>query len=266
MRKQIIPFGSLALLPAALLAQFGFSVVSDPTQEAHSWSQLMNDIQKIKLATNTYQQITAAYNLAMAAAQYIPGTRKYTFETLAQMAMQDYTRDMQGENKQWSAVLNGNASQAGGAWQEATVGLNAGLSMPDETPGHSQILARLASIEAVDGASTGCLQTVGQYHSNSITNALGPILKLAIARIDGTANTNSQVEQLNLLNAHQGQANNELLAQGQINSCIAQQLTLTNKIQRDNMAETMNFSDDVTFAQNTQPTAWGNSAQTISNW
>ena len=266
MRIRILLIGSAALLPAVVMAQFGFSVVSDPTQEAHSWSQLMNDIQKIKLATNTYQQIIAAYNLAMAAAQYIPGTRKYQFETLAQMAMQDYTQDMHGENAQWSATLNGNPNAASGAWKQATLAVNAGLQIANQTPGHSQMLARLASIEAMDGASTACLQTLGQYHSNTLANALGPVLKLAIARLDGTDTGNRQATLLNLINAHQGQENNELMAQGQINSCIAQQLTLANKIQRDNMAEAMNFSDDVTFAQNTQLTAWGNSAQTISNW
>lgn len=83
-KRTVLILGVAVILPTALIAQFGFSVVSDPTQEAHSWTQVLNDIQKIKLATSTYEQITAAYNLAMVAAQYIPGTRKYTFETLAQ--------------------------------------------------------------------------------------------------------------------------------------------------------------------------------------
>ena len=42
-------------------AQFGFSIVSDPTQEGHSWQQLLNDIQKLQKLDAQIQTLTAQY-------------------------------------------------------------------------------------------------------------------------------------------------------------------------------------------------------------
>lgn len=239
-------------VPRPAQAIFGFGdVVFDPTSYAtlgHIWSQDITNyakfVQTVTQLEKIYGQGLEMYQLGQAAAQFIDGPKKAELQSIAQMAVQDFTEDQQGENALWSSTLNGNPKQAPSAWKMATVALNQGINLAQETPGHSAALARLATLEAMDGTSTGCLQTLAQYHSNTIANTIGPILKLAIARADGTAKTNSEVEQLNLLNAHQGQANNEMMAQGQINSCLAQQMMLANKIQRDNQAEAFN-----TFAQ-----------------
>lgn len=210
-------------------------------QDASTYTKVVEEVLQLeKIYANGIQM----YNLGMAMSQAFSSNRKATFETLAQTAVTDYTQDKYGENGAWSSTLNGNPNQAAAAWKMATVALNQGVDLANETPGRSGSLARMASIEAMDGASTGCLQTLGQYHANTVQNALGPLVKLAVARLDGTSSTNSQIEQLNLVNAHQAQANNELMAQGQINACIAQQLVLQNKLQRDTQAEAFN-----TYAQ-----------------
>src|SRR3954470_20140405 len=51
-------------------AQFGFSIVSDPTQEAHSLRQLLNDIQKLQKMDAQIQQAIAQYNQLVASAKY----------------------------------------------------------------------------------------------------------------------------------------------------------------------------------------------------
>jgi hypothetical protein len=60
---------------------------------------------------------------------------------------------------------------------------------------------------------------------------------LQAAQADDTAATNSSVEQANLLNAGQTQANNEQRAQGELQSCLVEQQIITNKAQRDALAE-----------------------------
>ena len=67
MRKTILRVGALAFLPALLVAQFGFSVVSDPTQESHSWQQMLDDVKMINQAIQTYNRVT------MTSAQVIYG-------------------------------------------------------------------------------------------------------------------------------------------------------------------------------------------------
>lgn len=223
----------------------------------HIWSQdistYLKVIETVTQLEKIYSNALQMYNLAQAMRVAFTHNQMSTFETLAQMAATDVTRDQYGENTAWSSTLNGNPSRAQSAWQMSTVALNNGINLANETPGHSGSLARLASIEAMDGASTGCLQTLGQYHANSVANALGPVLKLAIARMDGTSSTNSMIQQLNLLNAHQGQSYYESAAQGQINSCIAQQLVLQNKIQRDTQAEAFNTFATVDNAYTSNP-------------
>lgn len=243
-------------VPAPVYAVFGVEDTVEPGPLWNVWltnqqtafngiwaqniSTFAKTVESVVQLEKIYAQGLQAYNLATALSHSFSGPNKAQWITVAQMAVQDVTRDQYGENTAWSSTLNGNPNQAAMAWKMSTVALNQGINLAQETPGQSAALARLASIEAMDGASTGCLQTLGAYHGNALANALGPVLKLAIARMDGSAETNSEIEQLNLVNAHQGQLVNEMMAQGQINSCMAQQMMLANKIQRDNQVEALN--------------------------
>jgi len=154
----------------------------------------------------------------------------------------------------WSSAVSGNPNHVGGPWQMATLSFDKGNYLATQTPGASPALARLASIEAIDGSSTKCLSTISQYRGNSLANQLGPVLKLAIARVDGTPATNSEIEQLNILAAQNEQSNNESYAQGQINACLVEQQILANKMQRDNQVESLNTYAKVTSLYHSNPT------------
>lgn len=246
--------------PAAALFGFG-DIVFDPSSYAtlgHIWKQDISNYAKIVETVTQLERIYAngiqVYNLAHAMSQSFSGANKAQWATIAQTAVADYTRDQYGENTMWSSAVSGNPNQVGAAWQMATLALNNGTYLATQTPGASPGLARLASIEALDGSSIKCLATISEYRGNSLANQLGPILKLAMARADGSAATNSEIQQLNILAAQNEQGNNELSAQGQIDACLVEQQILANKMQRDNQVQALNTYAKVASLYASNPT------------
>ena len=210
------------LFPQHAHALFGFGdIVFDPTSYAtlgHIWTQDISNYAKLIETVTQLEKIYAngmqVYNLSLAMSKSFNGANKAQWAALAQMAVTDYTQDKYGENRTWSSAVSGNPSQVPSAWQQSTIALNNGINLTGETIGQSPALARLASIEAMDGSSTKCLSTISQYRGNSLVNQLGPILKLAIARADGSAATNSEVQQLNILAAEHEQGNTKRALRG----------------------------------------------------
>ena len=139
------------------------------------------------------------------------------------------------------------------------------LSWQAKCPVPARTLAQLATLNAMDGTSVSCLQNVANYHANVALN-LPSIMKLAVSHLDGTAGTNSNIEQLNMINGHQEQSNTEQRAQGAIQTCLAQQQTLAIKLQRDQLADSLDFQGQVYDYNNAQDFNWGGSAATISNY
>ena len=252
----------IALFPLQSYALFGFGdIVFDPSSYATLGTIYSSNVSNgVKMAEELiqmekiYANALQVYQLATAMSQSFSGGHKADWAAVAQMAADDYTHDKYGEGHGWSSAVSGNPNQVPSAWQLSTVAVGNATNLGTETAGQSPALARLASVEAMDGSSMKCLQTVSQYRGNSLANQLGPILKLAIARADGTAGTNSQIEQLNILAAEHEQGNTESRAQGQINACLVEQQILANKIQRDNQAESINTFAKVSGLYSSNPT------------
>jgi type IV secretion system protein TrbJ len=235
----------------------------------HIWSEDISTgaklIQEYNQLVKIYTSGMQIYNLGMSMATSFKTGDKSAWMTLAQLATNDLTQDKYGETLTWPAMINGHPGLAPQAWATATFPVTHDSFMLGEIPGGSRLLAKLASLHAIDGASVDCLETIGNYRGNAAMN-LAPILKLAISHLDGTASTNSNIEQLNMVNAHQEQANNELRAQGALASCLAQQATLQNKLQRDDIAEALELQGEIHDLNAATDLNWGDSAATITNY
>ena len=261
------------LFPSQAAALFGFGdIVFDPTSYAtlgHIWTQDISNYAKLIETVTQLEKVYAnglqMYNLGVAMSKSFNGANKAQWAAVAQLAVNDYTQDKYGENRAWSQAVSGSPSQVPSAWQQSTIALSNGINLTGQTVGQSPALARLASIEALDGSSTKCLSTISQYRGNSLVNQLGPILKLAIARADGTADTNSQIQQLNILAAEHEQGNTESRAQGQINACLVEQQVLANKIQRDAMTEDMNFRAQYYGYVSSEGPQWGGASSALNS-
>lgn len=277
MKKKLKGFGILAASSLALLfiaeparAVFGLGdVVFDPTSWAtlgHIWEEDISTTAKLVKEIEETQKIVQngldVYRLANTMAQSFNGSHKAEWLTLAQTAAADYTEDKYGENSKWSRMLNGNPNMAQDAWGSSTTPYSNSTFLNGNMAGNPHMRSMLASMEQLDGSSVKCLSTISQYRGNSLMN-LAPILKLAIARADGTADTNGEVKQLSLLNAGSEHQNNEQRAQGALNSCLVEQQIMANKIQRDKIANELNLSAKVAEYTATEGNGWGNAAEAL---
>ena len=140
-----------------------------------------------------------------------------------------------GETNGLTNALNLNSQSAAAmAWTNTKLGLTpeSSTTLTNQTVGQSSNLSQLAMIEASDAASPDCLNAVGSYRQ-SRNDSVTAEASLQEAQLDGSASTNSEVEQLNLLNMSQAQQLNEQQAQGALHTCLAQQMTIQNMQQRN---------------------------------
>jgi DNA-binding transcriptional LysR family regulator len=84
-----------------------------------------------------------------------------------------------------------------------------------------------------------CLTAVGQYRAGRTQNVTASS-SLNSFQFDNTDATNTEVQQLNLLNAAQGQGMAEMQSQGALQVCMAGQMTVANMERRDAAVEDMN--------------------------
>jgi hypothetical protein len=188
-------------------AQFGFSIVSDPTQEAHSLKQLVNDIQKLQKLDQQIQLALAMSNQLQASARFF--LDKSTWKGLGNQIVWNWAPNAYGITPAWnSAVLFGIGAPA--AWLNSTVALQrnpylaqiAGVILAG---GHgynpyAHQVQYASAVEVFDGAGPTALQTLGNTRVQQQQMATS-IANLQTASADTSDGTNSEVEQLNLLTA-----------------------------------------------------------------
>lgn len=245
----LLLFGLGVSIPRPAHAILGVGdVVFDPT----SWGELVNSdltlgqqlAQAVKIATNAEQTYQFAMNMAVA----LSHATKSDFITLAQLAVADHVSDLniKGESAGWSTSVNGNnPTGAPAAWTAASLGLkDMSVLMQPETVGMSTRLAQLASVNALTGSSVKCMETISTYRGNSLANAAGPLLKTAMAHLDGTQPNNTSVAQSNLQNAQLNQLMTESRAQGDLHSCMVEQMLIASKTQSDQITHQLNLERD----------------------
>ena len=150
--------------------------------------------------------------------------------------------NMFGETNGMSIALNSNSpSTSTTAWKNATVPVSSNTAsyLQGQTVGNSAQLSQLAMIEMSDSISPDCLTAVGQYRTTRIQDATANSA-LAQQQFDTTSTTNSEVEQLNLLNAAAAQNLTEMQSQGAMQVCLASQMTVANMQQRNAAAQDLN--------------------------
>ena len=247
-RTLLLGAAGLFLTGGAASAQFGFpTIVFDPS----SYGQLVAE------AATAYSQLTTfEHNITHFSVKSLWQTERTRLEQLN-------VRNVFGETSGMSTALTSNSpSSAAASWQMGTVGVNSTAYMAGQTPGVSTDLSELALIETTDSVSPDCLNNVGQYRQGRADN-LAAQTSLGSVQLDIGADTNSEVEQLNLLNAGQAQALTEAQAQGPLQACIAAQMTLASMQQRNAAAVSIN---DAAFAAQENATHNTNPANGSDTW
>lgn len=225
-RKWII--GSAALLLAATpsFALFGIGdIVFDPT----SYASLVSQLTTLETQYNMLKNNITHFSF------------KQQWQTTLHTLENVNVANMFGETAGISIALNSNSPSASTTgWQAATISLNGSASsyLQGQSLGGSR-MSQLAMIETSDAISPDCLTAVGQYRTNRTENATANSSLLS-DQFDTSDSTNSEVQQLNLLNASEAQKLSEMQAQGTLHACLAGQMTIANMERRNAAVEDLN--------------------------
>jgi type IV secretion system protein TrbJ len=225
-RKWVIG-GTLVLLTATpSFALFGIGdIVFDPTSYASLVQQTTTALNQFRMIENNISHFSF----------------KQQWQTTLNAMKNANVKNLFGETNGMGLALNTNSPGASStAWISATVPVSGTTTtyLQGQTPGSNQ-LSQLAMIEASDSVSPDCLTAVGQYRGTRTLNATANGA-LASNQLDGGSATNSEVEQLNLLNAAEAQKMSEMQSQGVLQACLASQMTVANMQQRNTAAQDLN--------------------------
>lgn len=247
-RKWVIG-GTLVLLTATpSFALFGLGdIVFDPTSYASLLEQATTALNQFHMIENNIAHFSF----------------KQQWQTTLDAMKNANVQNMFGETNGMTTALNTNSPGASStAWSSATVPVSGTTTtyLQGQMPGSSQ-LSQLAMIEASDSVSPDCLTAVGQYRDTRTQNATANASLLS-NQLDSSTATNSEVEQLNLLNAAEAQKMSEMQSQGVLQACLASQMTVANMQQRNAAAHDLNTAALVQQQRSTNDVSASNESST----
>ncbi len=248
-RKWIVGASLILLTATPSFALFGLGdIVFDPTSYASLIQQATTALNQFRLVENNVVHFSL----------------KQQWRTALSTMKNANVRNLFGETSGMSTALNTNSPAASSAaWTSATVPVSDATAtyLQGQAPGSAQ-LSQLALIEASDSISPDCLTAVGQYRAARIQNATANGA-LAASQLDAGTATNSEVEQLNLLNAAEVQKMSEMQAQGVLASCVASEMAVSNLQQRNAAAQDLNTA---AFVEQQRTTNNMNAASESNTW
>jgi type IV secretion system protein TrbJ len=251
-RKWLIGAGAALLLTATpSFALFGIGdIVFDPT----SYASLVQQLTTLQMQYNMVKNNLTHFSV------------KQQWQTTLHALENVNVANMFGETAGINIALNSDSpGTASSAWKVATVALsgNASSFLQGQPLGSSR-MSQLAMIETSDAISPDCLTAVGQYRAGRAENAAANTSLLS-QQFDGGDSTNSEVEQLNLINAAEAQKLSEMQSQGTLDACLAAQMTVADMERRNAAVEDMNtavFVEQQRVANDTSAANEGNTWQT----
>jgi hypothetical protein len=249
-RKKYLAIGGLLLATATpSFALFGLGdIVFDPTSYASLISQATTALNQFKTIENNVTHFSL----------------KNQWQTTLNTLKNANVANMFGETAGFNVALNSNSpSTSTMAWKTASVPVNSTTSsyLQGQAAGNSAQLSQLAMVEMSDSVSPDCLTAVGQYRAARGQNATANSM-LAQQQLDTSSATNSEVEQLNLLNAAQAQQLSEMQSQAAMQVCLASQMTVANMQQRNAAAQDLNTAAAVQAQRATNDTSAASESNT----
>jgi hypothetical protein len=248
-RKWLIGAGATLLLTATpSFALFGLGdIVFDPT----SYASLVQQLTTLQMQYNMVKNNITHFSF------------KQQWQTTLHALENVNVANMFGETAGMSVALNTDSPSASStAWKAATIAMNgsAPTYLASQTLGSSRT-SQLALIELSDAVSPDCLTAVGQYRSARSTNVTANSSLLS-SQFDVSDSTNSEVQQLNLLNAAEAQKTTEMQSQGTLQACLAAQMALANMERRNAHVEDLNTAVFVQQQRSANDTTAANEGST----
>jgi hypothetical protein len=256
MRKRILIPILLTYIPTTVLAQiFGPTIVFDPTVAARVVTEIAQIVKLYNTATQTYNQI--AYN-----ANWF--TNKSRWLGIATQVVNSNTHSTFGETSGWNPAVTAGINIPG-VWSAATYGIHPPSFWSGFPVGASSASSNIASVNVADGMTQAAMLAIANSRRNQPANDLA-LSNLEATSQDTGSGANSEVQQLNLLASGAVLTNRQQEDSNALLTTIAEQQILTNKVQRDMLADNLNVmtvADNYTASEATQ---WGGSAATIAGY
>ena len=248
-RKWLIWTGAALILTATpSFALFGLGdIVFDPT----SYGSLIQQLTTLQMQYNMVKN-----NLTHFSFKQQWQTTLYAMENVN-------VADLFGETAGMSTALNNNSPSASStAWKAATITMNGNAPsyLASQSLGSART-SQLALIETSDAVSPDCLTAVGQYRGDRAANAAANNSLLS-QQFDGGNDTNSELQQLNLLNASDAQRLSEMHSQVTLQACLASQMTVANMERRNAAVEDLNTAVFVQQQRSANDTSAANEGST----
>jgi hypothetical protein len=244
MKKAIVIAALLLFLsPKVGRAQFGFSVVYDPTNYSNAVLRYYHLRLQLAQLEQTYQQVTNQYNLAVQMAKNIqdmPARYRASFSewrplTTVPDVYQNTGDWVNGANSgQLSTVLNGYKKTVDQLDRYSSNSLAA--MDPQE---RARATARYATVELADGANTNSLVTIGSLRANA-QQIQQQIANLEQDSFSNRPQLNSEVSVLNKINAANVLTLRTLQDANNLRLAELEEQVLHSKRVRDNMATAIN--------------------------
>ena len=271
--KKLLSAGLIAcvmtLVPNRAHAQFGFSVVYDPTNYTNAVLRYAQLVQQLSQLRATYSQILNQYNLALQMSRNIPNMATRYATTWAPWRYAN-AQDLYGNTTPWiNGVNSGVLPTVVGGYQKAT---NTFLpytpallaSMPPNEV--RRVQSDAATVELVDGAAQSAMQMIGTIRANALSTT-NTISNIQNDSLSNSPNLNSEVSVLNKVNAtnvlalENAQDTNKLLV------ALLEQQTILAKQARDaatniTNADVSRRSNSTSFGQQLA----GGIGQTLNNY
>ena len=205
--KKLLPIAliafALTLGPSRGHAQFGLSVVYDPTNYANALLRYSQLVQQLSQLRATYNQILSQYNLALQMSRNIPNMATRYAATWAPWRYAN-AQDVYGNTTPWiNGVNSGVLPTVVGGYQRAantflpyTPSLLASMP-PNEV---QRVQSDAATVELVDGAAESAMQMIGTIRANALSTT-NTISNIQNDSLSNSPNLNSEVSVLNKVNA-----------------------------------------------------------------
>ena len=252
--KKYLIAGALILATATPgFALFGVGdIVFDPT----SYASLVSQLTRLEMQYNMLKNNIEHFSM------------KQQWQVTLNALKNANVANMFGETAGVNIALNSNSPSASlTAWKTATLPVSTGTTtyLQAQTVGNSAQLSQLAMIEMSDSVSPDCLTAVGQYRAGRSQNGTASS-SLTQQQFDTTSATNSEVQQLNLLNAAQAQQLTEMQSQAAMYVCLASQMTVANMQQRNAAAQDLNTAAAVQQQRTVNDTSAANEGSTWTTY
>jgi hypothetical protein len=247
-RKWLLGGGLLILTATPSFALFGIGdIVFDPTSYASLVSQLTTIESQYNMLKNNVEHFSI----------------KQQWQTTLTALQNVNFADMLGETGGMTIAFNSNSTSASRtAWKTATTPMSSNVTalLQGQQLGSAH-MSQLAMVEMSDSISPDCITAVGAYRAARTQNTAANT-SLTANQLDGTSTTNSEVQQLNLLNAAEAQKMSEMQNQGAMQACLASQMAVTNMERRNAAATDLNTAAFVQQQRSTNDTSAANESNT----